>query len=79
MRPVIRNPVKHQILAGKSLTVIYSKNEQRKNKEKTGSLNPGGSAEGSWDASKIQMVTAEKHNHRPEGTTDGSVHAQEEK
>ena len=51
----------------------------RKTEEKTDSLNQGGPAEGRWNASNIQMVTAKKHNHRPEGTTDGSVHAQEKK
>ena len=60
--------------------MMYSKGEQRIDKEKFCNLKPGGSVEVSWDASQVQVVTTEKHDKWSDGTTDDSVlmYAQEE-
>ena len=68
-----KGPFKTKLVAVQNLAMMYSKDEQRIDKEKFCNLKLGGSAEVSWDASKVQVVTAEKHGQKSDGTTNDSV------
>jgi hypothetical protein len=52
--------------------MMDSKDKQRKDKGKFCNLKPGRSADESWVASKVQVVMAEKHDQRSDGTTNDS-------
>jgi hypothetical protein len=62
-------PFKTKLVAVQNLAMMYSKEEQRKDKEKLSNIKPGGSAEVSWGASQVQVISAEKHDHRADGKT----------
>jgi hypothetical protein len=62
-------PFRTKLVAVQNLAMMYSKEEQRKYKEKFSNIKPGGSAEVSWDASQVQVISAEKQDPRVDDTT----------
>ena len=76
-----KGPFKTELVAVQNLAMMYSRDEQRADKEKFCKLKPGGSAEVSWDTSKEHVVTAEKHDQGMNGSADDPVlmHTQEER
>ena len=67
-----KGPFKTKLVAVQNLAIMYSRDEQRADKEKF-ILKPGGSAEVSWDATKEQVIMVEKHDQRTHGSADVSV------
>jgi hypothetical protein len=68
-----KGPFKTKLVAVQNLDMMYSRDEQKADKEKFCNIKPGGSTEVDWGASKDHMVTFEKHEQENNGTHANSV------